>query len=296
MHYDSTFARECINTLIKSCRPYSAIRELYFADDLYVDLILDVLQAALDYHPNAERNGINLNNIDGHFIENLFEKIYKSPSLELMRVSQLELAYMNKFSMDFEPECLVKNVLSNPHVFIELVSYCFKKDEDIGEETTEDKQYIAHLSFKSLDKIKQLPGQENDIVDVDKFNLWIQSVLVLAKELKYVTACDIQIGKILSYSPVDEDGVWPHKCVRDFLEKNTSETINDHICIGVFNQRGVHTVTGGDEEEQFAATYNEYAQKLQLLYPKTAYIVKEISDRYKCESRFERARELKGYF
>ena len=111
-----------------------------------------------------------------------------------------------------------------------------------------------------------------------------------------MTACDIQIGKILSYSPVDEDGVWPHKCVRDFLEKTTSETINDHICIGVFNQRGVHTVTGGDEEEQFAATYNEYAQKLQLLYPKTAYIVKEISDRYKCESRFERARELKGYF
>lgn len=296
MHYDSTFARECINTLIKSCRPYSAIRELYFADDLYVDLILDVLQATLDYHPNTERNGINLNNIDGHFIENLFGKIYKSPSPELMRVSQLELAYMNKFSMDFEPECLVKNALSNPHVFIKLVSYCFKKDEDIGEETTEDKQYIAHLSFKALDKIKQLPGQENEIVDVDKFNLWIQSVLVLAKELKYVTACDIQIGKILSYSPVDEDGVWPHKCVRDFLEKNTSETINDHMCIGVFNQRGVHTVTGGDEEEQFAATYNEYAQKLQLLYPKTAYIVKEISDRYKCESRFERARELKGYF
>lgn len=296
MHYDSTFARECINTLIKSCRPYSAIKELYFADDLYVDLILEVLQAALDYHPNTERNGINLNNIDGHFIENLFEKIYKSPSPELMRVSQLELAYMNKFSMDFEPECLVKNALSNPSVFVELVSCCFKKDDDIGEETSEDKQYIAHLSFEALNKMKKLPGQTNRNLDADEFNSWIQSVLDLAKELKYVTACDIQIGRILSYSPVDEDGVWPHKCVRDFLEKNTSETINTHICMGVFNQRGVHTVTGGDEEEQFAATYNEYAQKLQLLYPETARVVKEISDDYKRESRYERARELKGYF
>lgn len=213
-----------------------------------------------------------------------------------MRVSQLELAYMNKFSMDFEPECLVKNALSNPHVFVELVSCCFKKDDDIGEETSEDKQYIAHLSFEAIEKIKQLPGQTNEIVDVNKFNLWIQAVVDLAKELKYVTACDIQIGRILSYSPVDDDGVWPHKCVRDFLEKNTSETINTHICMGVFNQRGVHTVTGGDEEEQFAATYNEYAQKLQLLYPKTARVVKEISDDYKRESRYERARELKGYF
>ena len=296
MYYDQTFARDCINSLLKSCRPYSVIRELYFSDDLYVDLILEALQAALDYHPNTERNGLNLNNIDGHFIENLFEKIYKSPSPELMRVSQLELAYMNKLSMDFEPECLVKNALSNPPVFVELVSCCFKKDDEIGEETTENNEYIANLTYKALDKIKRLPGQTDKIVNAGEFNSWILSVLELAKELKYVTACDIQIGRILSYSPFDEDGVWPHKCVRDFLEKNTSKTINTHICMGVFNQRGVHTITGGDEEEQFAATYNEYARKLQLLYPKTARVVKEISDRYKCESRFERARELKGYF
>lgn len=296
MHYDQTFARDCINALLKYCRPYSAIRELYFADDLFIDLVLDVLQAALDYHPNTERNGINLNNIDGHCIEKLFEKIYKNQSPERMRVSQLELAYMNKFSMDFEPECLVKNALSNPHVFVELVSYCFKKDDNIGEESLEDKKYIANLSFEALNKIQKLPGQTNEGVNVGEFNSWTQSVIDLAKELKYVTACDIQIGRILSYSPIDEDGVWPHKCVRDFLEKNTSEIINSHICMGIFNQRGVHTITGGDDEERIAATYSEYAQKLQLLYPKTARVVKEISDRYKCESRYERARELKWYF
>ena len=296
MHYDPAFARDCINTLLKSYRPYSAIKELYFADDSYIDLILEALQAALDYHPNTERNGINLNNIDSHYIETMFEKIYKSQSPELMRVSQLELAYMNKFGMDFEPKCLVKTALSNPPIFLELVSYCFKKDDNIGEETSEDKKYIANLSFEALDRIKKLPGQTGKIVDADKFSSWIQSVLDLAKEFKYMTACDIQIGRILSYSPIDEDGVWPHKCVRDFLEKNTSETINTHICMGIFNQRGVHTVTGGDEEERIASTYNEYAQKLQLLYPKTARVVKEISDDYKRESKYERARELKGYF
>ena len=149
---------------------------------------------------------------------------------------------MNKLSMGFEPECLVKNALSNPPVFVELVSCCFKKDDDIGEETTENNEYIANLTYKALDKIKRLPGQTDKIVNADEFNSWILSVLELAKELKYVTACDIQIGRILSYSPFDEDGVWPHKCVRDFLEKNTSETINTHICMGVFNQRGVHTI------------------------------------------------------
>lgn len=184
----------------------------------------------------------------------------------------------------------------NPHVFVELVSYCSKKDDNIGEESLEDKKYIANLSFEALNKIQKLPGQTNEGVNVGEFNSWTQSVIDLAKELKYVTACDIQIGRILSYSPIDEDGVWPHKCVRNFLEKNTSETINSHICIGVFNQRGVHTITGGDDEERIAAAYSEYAQKLKLLYPKTAHIVKEISEDYKRESRYERARELKGYF
>lgn len=294
MHYDITFARNCIITLLKHNRPFSAIKELYFADNLYDDLILKTLQDALYFHPNTERDGINLNNIENYYIEELFKKIYKDQSLHLLEVSRLEFAYMNKFSMKFEPECLVENALNNPHIFVELVSYCFKKDDAI-EEISEEKKYIARLSFQALDKIKKLPGQTDEIVDTEKFDFWTQSVLNIAKESKYVTACDIQIGMILSYSPVDEDGIWPHKCVRDFLENNSSETINKHLCRGIFKQRGIHNITGGDEEERFAATYNEYAQKLQLLYPKTAHLVRKISDEYKSESRQERARELKGY-
>lgn len=296
MHCEEPFAQTCINALLKYNRPYSAISELYFANYLDANLILKVLQAALDYHPNTERSGINLNNIDSYSIEGLFENIYKDPSIDIMRVSQLELAYLNKFDIDFEPKCLVENALNNPHIFLELISCCFKKDDGTSYEIPKGKEYHVNLALKALEKIKKLPGQTGNLVNFDKFNAWIQSVLELAKELKYTTACDIQIGRLLSYSPIDDDGIWPHKCVRKFLEKNTSEVINSHICTGLFNQRGVHAVTGGDEEERIAATYSEYAQKLQLQYPKTSHILKEISDKYKRESKFERARELKGYF
>jgi len=296
MHCEESFARSCINTLLNYNRPYSAIRELCFANYLDTNLILKVLQAALDYYPNTERNGINLNNIDSYSIEKLFINIYKDPSIDIMRVSQLELAYLNKFDIDFEPKCLVENVLNNPHVFLDLISCCFKKYDDTSYEIPEEKKHLVNLAQESLERIKKLPGQTGNLVNFDKFNDWIQSVLELAKELKYTIACDIQIGRLLSYSPIDEDGIWPHKCVRKFLEKNTSETINRNICMGLYNQRGVHAVTGGDEEERIAATYSEYSQKLQLQYPKTSHILKEISDKYKREAKFERTRELKGYF
>lgn len=296
MRFEKSFSMSCINSLLEHQRPYSAIKAMYSVDWINIDLVLDVLQAALEYYPNTERSGVNLSSLDSYYVEKMFETIYKGHTEDIIRVSQLEFAFMNVFSFDFEPKCLIDSALANSSVFLELLSYCFKKDDNQNDEKTEKEINIAHLAYKVLDRIKRLPGQTNEGVDIEKFNLWIQSVLNLAKEKKLETACNEQIGRILSYSPIGEDGIWPHKCVRDFLEKNTSETINSSIRIGRINQRGIYNVTGGDEEERIAATYNDFAQKLQLIYPKTSLVVKSISDDYKHQSRYEKARELKGYF
>lgn len=53
---------------------------------------------------------------------------------------------------------------------------------------------------------------------------------------------------------------------------------------------------GGDEEERLSNKYYEYAKLLQIEYPKTSHAVQTIGDSYKYESRFERDRELKGYY
>lgn len=307
MHCEDEFAQDCIVNLLKYNRPFSAIRELYFSTSINADLAVNVLQSALEYHPKTEENGINLNSIQSYYIEGIFEKIYDSPSIDTMKIAQLELVYLNKFDIDFEPKCLIQEVLDNPSVYMELITGCFKKDDainnedsnnddDVDIEDSEQKEYRISLFFKALDRIKRLPGQNGDNINVNKFNSWIKSVLDLAKELNYLRACEIQIGTLLSYSPKDEDGVWPHRCVRDFIEHHSTKLINDHICMGIHNQRGVYTVTGGDEEERIATTYSEYAEKLQLLYPKTAIVLKQISDSYKTEARYEKNRELKGYF
>ena len=106
----------------------------------------------------------------------MFEKIYKSQAPELIRVSQLELAYMNKFSVDFEPECLVKNALSNPPVFVELVSCCFKRDENIGEHVYNRRvsknlegKYNSHAN-KPEEEIVRIPNAVPRIVDDETFN------------------------------------------------------------------------------------------------------------------------------
>ncbi|MBR2883416.1 MAG: hypothetical protein IKB93_01370 [Clostridia bacterium] len=145
----------------------------------------------------------------------------------------------------------------------------------VDAEDSKQKEYRISLFYNALNKIKRLPGQNGDNVDVDKFNSWIKTVLDLAKELNYSRACEIQIGTLLSYSPKDEDGVWPHKCVRDFIEQHSTKVINDHICMGIHNQRGVYTVTGGDEKielQQLIASmqknYNYYTLRQRLFLSK----------------------------
>ena len=104
------------------------------------------------------------------------------------------------------------------------------------------------------------------------------------------------MGRILSYSPAGNDGLWPVECVRNVFEQPHSESLETEFIIGRKNQRGIHTVTAGEEEKRIAEEYAAMADGLQLLYPQTASIIRRLSDSYRGEAKAERARELKGFY
>ena len=293
---EKEFAQYCLIKLLQANRPYSVMKQLCFDDFGNSEIILEALHQGLLYYPNSENNGICLNSISSYELEELFEKLYNDKNVDPLQVSRLEFAYVQKFDLDFEPKCLIENLLSDPSLFLEIIS-CFYKNDDHSDEVLQKVgKSVLTNTFEVLRRIKQLPGQQGNEINKENFDNWITEVRKLAKERKYEKACDMEIGKILSYSPIDEDGVWPHKYVREFFELNSSEILENNFRIGLFNQRGVHAVTGGDEEEKIAKKYYDYAEKLRISYPRTSYILKTIGDSFKSESQCERARELKGYY
>lgn len=294
-HEEKGFVQDCLIKLLQVNRPYTVMRQLCFDDFGNSEIILEALYKGLLCYPNSENNGICLDNISSHELQKLFEKLYDDKNADTLLTSQLEFAYVQKFDLNFEPKCLIENLLSDPSLFLEIISYCFKNDEN-DDVMRKINKAIRSKAFEVLARIKRLPGQQGKEIDKEKFNDWITKVRKLAKERKYEKACDIEIGKILSYSPIDEDGVWPHKYVREFFELNSSEILENEFRVGLYNQRGVHIVTGGDEEEKIAKKYYGYAEKLRISYPRTSYILNTIGDSFKSESRCERARELKGYY
>ena len=99
-------------------------------------------------------------------------------------------------------------------------------------------------------------------------------------------------GRVLSYAPIGDDGIFPHEMVRDYFEHTHCEKLIEGFISGKQPQRGVHTVTGGMEEKETSIKYREDASKLHISYPHTAAILEKLAKCYWQESLYEQKREL----
>ena len=295
---NTAWVNKCIHSLVESNRPYSVIDNFAYSDWNDPEIVMEVLSSALIQYPNPEPSGLQLSHVGSYDVEKFFEKLYIKPTVPDIDVARIELAYLKAFDMDFEPKCLVRQVLSSPELYFELLTSAYRSDNDDNRKLSEQQRKFAEMSNEALRRIQRIPGSsaENGSVNETEFDNWISETDNLAKDKKYSRAHDIVLGQILSYSPVGQDGIWPAECVRNVFEKPHSECLENHFVIGKKNQRGVHTVSAGTEEERIAEDYKRQADGLQLLYPHTAAILLRLSDEYRAESKAERARELKGYF
>ena len=100
-----------------------------------------------------------------------------------------------------------------------------------------------------------------------------------AEDAGYKKAIELCIGKLLSYSPVGEDGIFPHEIVRNYFEKIFIKTEIDEFIIGKYNQRGAHVLSGGINEKKIGDKYNEDAKKLRISDPNTSLKISKENQR-----------------
>ena len=285
-----------VEILLKHNRPFTLIDCLAYSKWNTPELVVQILEVALKLYPDSEPNGLTLDRVGCSDIQKMFKKLYLQEGLPELEIAGLELAYLRAFDHEFEPKFLVEQVLQQPALYMELLKTAYRPDNNNGDLPT---QAIHHAmqAHKALDRIQRIPGfnPENKIVDNSAFKKWIADVNELARSSGYALANDITLGRILSFAPVGKDGIWPHECVRQIFEQSSSETLESHFILGRINQRGIYTVTAGKDEDNLADNYASIADALQLLYPKTAAIIRRLSNHYRTQAKQERAHELKGF-
>lgn len=88
------------------------------------------------------------------------------------------------------------------------------------------------------------------------------------------------LGSILGKSREGTDKIFPHENVRIALEKYKATNLRRDVLIGKLNSRGCRIIGDGSNEKRIAEEYKCQAKKVEIIFPETAKLLRELSNDY----------------
>ena len=200
-------------------------------------------------------------------------------------LSQIEWSLVNILEWD-QMKCVQYEMKKDPHMYAELVSIIYKHDED--DTLDEEKAKLASRLYKGFMQAKFCPTEDSGNVSYEELKAWILTFKELLKKQKQERLWGHLTGKLLAYSPIDQDGFMPCKAVRRIIEEYSDDDMESSYASEEFNKRGVYSPDGGKSELRLSENYKKNAEALQYKYPHTAKIYFSLSDSYRAQSECER--------
>ncbi|HEV2746621.1 MAG TPA: HigA family addiction module antitoxin [Allosphingosinicella sp.] len=234
--------------------------------------------------------------LDQYHLREAFKLLNASGQMTTDEMAGLEFQFIDIFTHgdDVKPANLARSMAKQPELFVQAVAFIFKRDDggiDPPELRLDDDELRANRashSYKLLEAIELLPGQENGALDAGRLVAWIEQARTSFKALARQDIGDQMIGKILSKAPPAEDGVWPCLPVRNALEEVITDHIEQGLHVALRNARGVHwRGEGGSQEREIAAKYRAWADAMEYTHPKVAAIHRRLEKSYLREAEWE---------
>jgi len=286
---DSSLVEYISKNLLKNGRPLAAIdafaQSLHrgnSAGDLDAKLAHQILIKVATTPEDIDRVSIQA---VSHDITQTIKFIQDSGQCSDEEVLQVEWLYAKAFrDHDFSPTFIHKSIVKDPSNFVQLIKWVFVRKDGVEEEEIlprEQAKQVASAAWDILDTLHLLP--EDDFV-----RDWVSLAREQLIECGRLEIGDLYIGKYLSRCQLDEeDGIWPKKSVRSVIEFLKSESFEDGIVNGKLNSRGVtsrHPYAGGEQERSLAGGYQTDSESVQLIYPRTAKILRVLADHYRSDA------------
>ncbi len=227
-----------------------------------------------------------IQNVRYHVIKAI-EFIQDQAELPIERMAQIEFSYLTVFHEEFRPRYLNEMVANDPSFFVQLVKWVSRRRDGVIEnreaESEEIRKQRTEATFNLLRTISVLPGSKGAAIDLEKLNKWVDQARDMLSQVGRREIGDIQIGEYLARCLEASDGIWPHEAVRNAIERIRSTDLEKGVAISRFNSRGATSRSldeGGRQERELASFYRDNAQKIELAYPRTACILRDIANDY----------------
>jgi hypothetical protein len=225
-------------------------------------------------------------------LEQAFGELDRREDISDLAIAQREFAFLALFDGSNRTLRIHKLMASDPDLYHQVLRQVFAGDDDARSEPNEAAQANWRLNYSLLSKFTQLPGQNGDEMEVGVLSRWIDRVRELGAETGRVEITDQYLGHVLAHAVRDVDGNWPHRAVREQIERLRSSELERGIQIERFNMRGPHwraLYDGGKQERALAAEYYRSAD-LMAPWPRTAALLKAIARNWEVDGEREDVR------
>jgi len=290
---------ECVSYVIKKylkySRPIQALRigGLYFRTvDIEPNLVAEILESIATL--KQPKKLLEPENLSGDIID-LLRYLESNRSIPDIRLAKIEMFFMPTYNQnEILPNAVLEESLRKPLFFVDLITMVYKANPPIpGEFSTiseKQRKHRAIVAYSILNLIARLPGQENKSIDSQILNSWVDIARQGCLEKNRQLSGDQSIGRILSYSPLGADEIWPHESVREIFERCESEHLEHGFISGLRDQRGVtmrEYLDGGKQERVLFEKYDAWAKSLRPSYPRTSNVIQKIADGYSSNAKDE---------
>ena len=241
---------------------------------------------------NALSSNESFNQINSYQVTKLIKAMQISSKINSEDLFRIEWEYLPLLDRDnnAEPKLLENKLASDPAFFCEVIRLVFRSNKDRKKKTeiSKDKKALAENAYRLLNKWHTPPGTDAEKIFSEKlFTQWIERVVKSCKESGHLDVALRQIGKVLTYSPSDPNGLWINKIIAEFLNKKEYEHMRIGYSRGIFNSRGVHWVDPtGNPEKELAKKYRQQAEDIEMIgYHRFASTLRELADSYNREAK-----------
>ena len=181
-------------------------------------------------------------------------------------VAKREYALLPLLERQGRPLRLHGLMLKDPEMFHSVLRDVYRGDNDPPPEETEPDSTARarwRQAYQLLSGLDQVPGFTTDSWDQSALVAWVDHVRALGQDHARGEITEVVIGQVLAHAPQDElDGAWPHRFVREEIERAKSDALERGIQTERFNMRGVTMrgmYDGGDLERVLVDEYQGYA-------------------------------------
>lgn len=280
--------------LLKHKRPRAAVRCLYAAHFKKLDIDKPTLVEALmkSVHTDEPQHSM-----DTHEVLELIRFLQMRDDIDLDSLLGVEWAYLPFLDSltGGNPVTLERSMAFNPEVFLDILRLIYKsKHEDEESQTPSEQDRIkAQNAFILLRNWKTPPGQQRGVQFSDsEFRSWLDRMIVLAEESGHLEIALLKVGRVLRYSPVDDDGLPLRHAVAEVMNRPAMEAMREGYCNALIDSRGVHQIDPtGQDEIVIAERYEINASKMEDAgYVRIASSLKQLGQFYRRNAERERDR------